>query len=116
MKIRKLSKAVALSVLMLGAVAANAATDRDAVQACSEAIATNVEKRQGSTVKLTIDLSAVSTKRRLINDTLFHLDAINPATDHVIGRFDCRVDRRAIVRSLKRLPPDAPDAKVRAAS
>ncbi len=114
MKIRNHGKKLALPILVFGSMAANAATERDAIRACSEAIATSVEQRQGATVKLTVDLSSVSVKRRLAEDTMFHLDAVNPVNDNVIGRYDCRVDRRAIVRSLQELPPDAPEAKIRA--
>lgn len=114
MKIKTCSKVAALPVLMLSAITAHAATNGDALQACSEAIATSIEKQQGAELKLRVDASSIDPGRRLHNDTLFHLDAVDPATDNVVGRFDCRVNRRAHVRSLYELSPDAPSAIVRA--
>jgi hypothetical protein len=107
---KKLELMVPLLVLLLSSAAANAATDLDAVRACSDAIATSIAENQGETVKVRIDQTYIDTKRSLGQFTLFNIDVMDSATDEVIGRFDCTVSRRANVRSLQVLPLDAPPA------
>lgn len=105
-----------LPVLLLSSVAANAATDMDAVEACSDAIATSIANKQGEAVKVRIDPSEVDAKRKLGRLTMFHLDVLESSTSSVVGRFDCAVNRHAKVRSLQRLAIDAPSAGQRSRS
>lgn len=113
MKIKSRSKVLAVPILMLGAYSANAATDMDAVQACSDAIATFVEEKQGAPLKVSVDLSTSGLGRRLSEPTVFHLDATDPTTGDVVGRYDCHVNRRGIVRSLRELSPNMLAARTR---
>lgn len=105
-----------LSLLLLSSVAANAATDMDALEACSDAIATSFANKQGEAVKVRIDQSEVDARRQLGSLTMFHLDVLESSTSSVVGRFDCTVNSRAKVRSLKRLSIDAPSAGQRSRS
>lgn len=114
--ITKRHKIIALPLLMLSAITANAATEHEAVQACSEAMKVSVEKKVGAEVKLTVDSSGTDPGQRLSPSTLFHLDAVDAATDTVVGRYECVVSRGAKVRRLIALSLNAPDAKARARS
>lgn len=106
--------AVAVPVLSLCSAMADAATDLDAVQACSEAIATTIEERQGAEVGLRIDDSGINPRERLVGRvTVFDVNAIDVSTDKVIGRFSCRVDRRAQVTRLRTLKLAVPVAERR---
>lgn len=105
-----------LPVLLLSSVAANAATDMDAVEACSNAIATSFADKQGEAVKVQIDQSLVDTKRRLGGLTKFHLDVLKPSSTSIVARFDCTVNRNAKIMSLKSLSIDSPSAEERSRS
>lgn len=105
-----------LPVLLLSSVVASAATDLDAVEACSDAIAASFANKQDAAVKVRIDQSMVDAKRRLGGPTKFHLDILEASTTSIVGRFDCTVNRRAKIRSLKSLSIDAPSAEQRSRS
>lgn len=113
MRTRKGSSIFMLYVLLLSSVAANAATELDAVEACSDAIATSIANKQGAAVKVRIDRSEVDTRRRLNSLTMFHLDVMDSSETSVVGRFDCTVNRSAKVQSLRHLSIDAPSAEQR---
>ena len=111
MKISNLAGAVALTSLLSFPVVADAATDRDALQACSEAIATTIEKKQEASVNLRVDESSIDPDARLVGTlTSFEVDARDTSTDNVIGRFRCQVDRRANVTRLRTLALNIPSA------
>lgn len=105
-----------LPVLLLSSVVANAATDLDAVEACSDAIATTFANKQDAAVKVRIDQAMVDAKHRLGRLTKFHLDVFEASTTSVVGRFDCTVNRGAKIRSLVSLSIDAPSAEERSRS
>lgn len=105
---------LALPVLMLGqGIAIATAKDSAAVAACTGAIADYFEGRQGIAPTVQIDTSATGQDRRLDKINVFELDAFDPATRNVVGRFSCTVNQRAIVRRLVALPLTAPDAMQR---
>lgn len=104
MTIKAFSKLLVVLALTLNGTLASAATDRDAVAACSEAIAEMFERKQGADVRARIGEHVIDLGRRLTAVTLFHVEAVNPATDAVIGKFDCVVNRQAKVRSLRTMP------------
>lgn len=111
MKITNPAAVVALPILLLSSVFANAATDRDAVQACSDEIATIIEKKQGAAVNLRVDDSGINPREILVSRrTSFEMNALD-ATENVIGRFRCQVDRKAYVTRLRTLTLDLPVAE-----
>ena len=109
MKIKNASKLLALPVLILSTMstAANAATNREALQSCSEAIATSIAEKQGSPLKLNVDATHLMPERRLKEAAMFQVTVVNTADDNVVGMYDCRVSRRANVRSIQELSPKA---------
>jgi len=112
MKITNRAAVVALPILLLSSVFANAATDRDAVQACSDAIASIVEKKQGAAVNLRVDDSGINPREKLVSRrTSFEMNALDATEENVIGRFRCQVDRKAYVTQLRTLTLDLPVAE-----
>ena len=105
---------LALPALILGqGIAGAASKDSAAVAACTGAIADYFEGRQGIAPMVQIDSSAMGQDHRLDKINVFELDALDPATRNVVGRFTCTVNERAIVRRLVTLPLTAPDAMQR---
>lgn len=106
---------LALPVLFLSqGIASAAATDNVAVAACADAIADYFEDRQGAELAIQIDSRAVGRNRRLDNLNIFEMDAFDPATRSIVGRFTCTVNARAKVKDLRTLPLTAPNAVRRA--
>lgn len=106
---------LAIPVLLLSqGIAGAAATDSAAVAACTDAIADYFEDRQGTEPRLQIEPSGMEKNRRLDHLNVFELDAFDPATRNVVGRFTCTVNARAKVKALRTLPLTAPDAVRRA--
>ena len=107
MKVTKWAALVALPVLLFNTAIANAGTDRDAVQACSQAIAKTIEERQGVGVGLRVDESGIRPSRELVSRiTMFDIDALDASTEEVIGRFRCHVNRSAEVTRLRTITLD----------
>lgn len=113
MKFRELIAIATIPVVMLASGIASAATDGEAVRACSTAIAAAIEKKQGIEPGLKVDQSNVSTRRRLTGYTAFELDARDSSSNDVIGRYTCVVNRRAEVRRLTTLSLNGPSAEQR---
>lgn len=111
MKITSRAVAIALPALLLSSALANATTDREAVQACSEAIVTTIEKKQQAEVRLRIDESGIDPGEKLDRRTVFAIDALEPSTGKLIGKFSCLVDRSAQVRQLRTLRLHVPGAR-----
>jgi len=103
MKITNCAAVLVAPALLFSAAVVNAATDRDAVQACSAAIATTIEREQGPGVKIRVDESGINPGERLVRQTTFEMDALDPSTETVVGKFSCRVDRDAHVMKLRTL-------------
>ena len=112
MKVKDLAALAALPVLVLSTANADAGTDRDAVQACSQAVVATIEERQGAGVGLRIDESGIDPSKELVNRiTMFDIDALDASTEKVIGRFRCHVNRDAEVMRLRTLALDVRAAK-----
>ncbi len=112
MKVKDLAALAALPVAVLSIADANAGTDRDAIQACSQAIVATIEERQGAGVGLLVDESGIDPSKELVSQTtMFDIDALDASTDKVIGRFRCHVNRSAEVTRLRTLALDIRAAK-----
>jgi hypothetical protein len=102
--------AVATSFIHPGA---EAASGMDALEACASALAREMSKAQGSGIQVRISDDSLETGRRLVARTIYHLDARDPRNNEIVAKADCTVDTRARVKSLVRLPDDAPEAPER---
>ena len=102
--------AVATSFVNLGA---EAASGMEGLEACASALAREMSTAQGAGIQVRISEESLVPERRLSTRTTYHLDARDPRNNEVVARADCAVDARARVKSLVRLPDDAPDAAVR---
>lgn len=112
MKVKNWAAFAALPVMLLGIADADAGTDRDAVQACSQAIAATIEEKQGAGFRLRVDESGIDPSKALVSRiTTFDVDALDASTKEVIGRFRCNVNRSAEVTRLRTLALDVRAAK-----
>ena len=102
--------AITASVL---SVSVEAAPEQKGLQACVDALASNLGSAQGSPVVATISEDFVRSNRQLGLSTTFSLDAYTPDAGEVVARMDCTVNARGQVLRLVRLPNDAPEAKLR---
>lgn len=111
MKVTNWAVLTALPVMLFSTALANAATDRDAVQACSEAVVTTIENKHGAAVNLRVDESGINPTEKLVSrSTMFEISAVDSSTEDVIGRFQCHVNRNAEVLRLRTLALDVPAA------
>jgi hypothetical protein len=92
---------------------AEAASGMDGLEACASALARELSTNQGAGIQVRISEDSLVPDRRLSTRTTYHLDARDPRNNAVVARADCAVDARAKVKSLVRLPDDAPDAAER---
>jgi hypothetical protein len=115
MKIYKQPVLHSLAVLLMSSGVANAAADSEqAVQACAAEIETFLEaQRQVDDLNLNLDQSGIDNLVPLNRVNVFELDAFDPDSGNVIGRFTCTVNRRAKVTMLAPLPLSERDAKFR---
>ena len=102
-------KAVAVMTLGFSTIA-HAATEQDAIEACARIAAERIEQHQGVMPKVSFGGLAGERNYSLHGVTLYHLDAVDPATDKVVLRLDCRVNRHAKVLSVRTLSMDANSA------
>ena len=116
MKASKTLTALALPALILGNGLASAKTNSQAIEACAGAIARHIETTQGQVPRTRIAQEAAGMNLRLNAAAVFELDAFDPGSNEVVGRFSCLVNERAKVRRLVTLPLDAPDAEDRGRS
>jgi len=113
MKIRKsLLIASAIPVLSLP-IASQAATDKDAMEACSQALVEHIEETRGTVVKLKIANLDAARSMRLDGSLIYHLDARVTDSNEVVARADCVVNRYARVKDLRTLPLTAKNADER---
>ncbi len=110
---RMRENALLLPVLLLSAASAAAGSQGEALQACSVAVAGSMAQTQGFEPEVSLDTSGIRSGWPLSSQTLFHLDVRDPATEEVVGRYDCFVDKRGRVERLRPLPLTAPSAKQR---
>lgn len=92
---------------------AEAATGRDGLEACVEALAKEISEAQGAGVNARISEDSTGHGRRLESATLFHLDARDPRDGEIVYKADCVVNARGDVQRLTRLPDAAPTAETR---
>lgn len=92
---------------------AHAASGMEGLEACASALARELSTAQGAGIQVRVSDESLVPTRRLDNRTTYHLDARDPRNNEIVARVDCNVDARARVRSLVRLPDDAPDAAER---
>jgi hypothetical protein len=102
--------AVGASLLHAGAEAASA---RDGLEACVSALAQEISDAQGAGVDARISDDSRYGRGQLRNRTVFYLDARDPGSAEVVLKADCIVNARGEVKSLNRLPADAPEATER---
>jgi hypothetical protein len=95
--------------LTLAPFAASAYTAETALNACAEAITSELSE-DGLAWKL--DDESL-TRERLKGREVIHLDVRDAETEAVVARADCVVDSRARVKRIKKLPIDAADARER---
>ena len=92
---------------------AEAASARDGLEACVSALARNISEAQGAAVEARISDDSRYGRGDLGNRTIFYLDARDPRSAEVVLKANCVVNARGQVRSLTRLPADAPEAAER---
>lgn len=92
---------------------AGAASGKDGLDACVSRLAKAISEAQDAPVSVRISDPSKSMLRRLRGRTQFYLDAVDPASEEIVAKADCTVDRRAVVRGFDLLPEDAPLAEIR---
>ena len=102
--------AVATSFVHAGA---DAASGMDGLEACASALAREMSTAQGAGIQVRLSDDSRATSRRLVARTMYHLDARDPRNNEIVAKADCAVDAQARVKSLVRLPDDAPEAAER---
>ncbi|MGI9203819.1 MAG: hypothetical protein ACR2Q3_07395 [Woeseiaceae bacterium] len=100
---RVLHSIFAMAVL-LQPFASQAATDKDAVQACAKALADTIELSQGAPLSVRIDEESSDSTQKLKHRNVYHLNAVAPGSTDIVARADCFVNRKAQVTSLVTLP------------
>ncbi|MGK2926507.1 MAG: hypothetical protein ACSLE2_12900 [Lysobacterales bacterium] len=92
---------------------AEAASGQDGFEACVAALAREISETQGAGVNVRISEETRVHARKLDRRNVYFLDARDAlGSDHVV-KADCVVDARGAVKSLERLPADAPEAAER---
>jgi len=94
-------------------IASQAATAKEAMEACSQAFADNIEESRGTTVKMKIENLDDVARMRLRGYSIYHLDAREADSNEVVARADCVVNRYARVTDFRTLPLSAKDADER---
>lgn len=114
MKILKnLGLAVALAAAATPA-AAGKVTERNALEACANAAATDLPGISNDALSVRLDIASVNSDRRLKRSGVFHLDVRDPKSRDVLARVDCHFNRDAEIRRLISVPLSAEDAEHRA--
>ena len=113
MKGKSMFVASCVVVAALAHPAAEAASGRDALEACVQALTQHISEAQGAGVDARISEDSSGHKRRLDSPAVYSLDARNPADGEVVYKVDCTVNSRGQVQRLVELPMDAPNAEVR---
>lgn len=113
MKGKSMIMAAGVAVAALTHPAAEAASGRDGLEACVEALAKRISETQGAGVNARISEDSTGFGRRLESPTLFSLDARDSSDGEVVFKADCIVNSRGQVQRLVELPEDAPTAEVR---
>lgn len=113
MKGKSMFVASCVVVAALAHPTAEAASGRDALEACVEALTKEISEAQGAGVNARISENSSGHGRRLDSPAVFSLDARNPRDGEIVYKADCTVNSRGQVQRLIKLPMDAPDAETR---
>lgn len=92
---------------------AEAASGQDGFEACVAALAKEISEAQGAGVNVRISEDSRVHARRLDRRNTYFLDAHDARDRDLVVKANCVVDARAEVKSLVRLPADAPEAAER---
>ena len=92
---------------------AEAATGTDGFEACVAALARQISEEQGAGVNVRISEDSRVRARKLDRRNTYFLDARDVRDSDLVVKADCVVDAQAEVKSLVRLPADAPAAEER---
>lgn len=110
----KTLKLVGFAIALAAApLAAQAATERQALVACANATISGLAGFNSEQMSYSIDDSITVSDRRLRVGGEFRIDIRDSKSGEVIASADCRYGRRAQVWSLSQLPPGSDDAKSR---
>ena len=93
-----------------------AASLKDGLEACADAMVTELASSNGGPVDFSMSPDSDASKARLRVRETIHLDAHDPKSNEVVARAECVVDSRARVKRLVSVPLDEPDAARRAMS
>jgi len=111
---RKFRKTILLSAIALSLpVAAQAATEQQALDACARALATDLGAAQGSPVGYRIGNESSKSSAMLRGFSTFHIDASNASTQEVVAKVDCTVSSSGEVVKMKMLHLNALSAEQR---
>jgi len=113
MKGKSMFVASCVAVAALAHPGAEAASGRDALEACVQALTKEISEAQGTGVNARISEDSSGHERRLNSPAMFSLDARNAADGEIVYKADCMVNSRGEVQRLVRLPVDAPSAETR---
>ena len=94
-------------------LSSQAATEQQALDACAAALAANLGEAQGSEVGVSIGPGSSYAPISLTRTTTIYMDAVDPKTEQVVARADCRVSARGEVLELKMLHLNALSASHR---
>jgi hypothetical protein len=92
---------------------AEAASGQDGFEACVAALAREISETQGAGVNVRISEETRVHARKLDRRNVYFLDARDAMGSDQVVKADCVVDARGTVKSLERLPADAPEAAER---
>ena len=100
-------------VSMMGMSSAWAATEQEGLQACADAAMAELSGESTMPVYSVINLKP-GRGGRLGSMETFHIDARGAQSDALLGRYACKVNRKAEVIELSRVPMEDQDSAARA--
>lgn len=93
-----------------------AASFKDGLEACVDALVTEMATSNGEPLDARIGADSSSSNRRLGSREMIYLDARDPSNKEIVARADCLVDRKGEVVRLTNVPLDGADAEERSLS
>lgn len=100
----------------LAPLSVNAATMETGLDACADALVTELADDTGNPVNYRVSPESDISGSRLKQTEVIHLDVHDPESEEVVARADCVVSRQGKVRRLISVPLEAADAAERASS
>ena len=113
MKGKSMFVAGCVAIAALTHTGAEAASGREGLEACVQALTQKISESQGAGVNARISDESTGFGRRLESPTLFSLDARDSSDGEIVYKADCVVNARGEVQRLVKLPINAPNADVR---